>query len=101
MGLVLSTGRAKPTNRIAKRYLKQKRGVACEICKDTEHNFGGTVVPMPLILDHIDGNSDNWKLSNLRLVCGRCDMLLPTYKAKNRGNGRHYRRQRYAQGKSY
>ena len=102
-GLIFATtGRvAKPTNAIAKKYLIQKRGVACEICKDTEHNFGGTVVPMPLILDHIDGSSDNWKLSNLRLVCGRCDMLLPTYKNKNLGNGRHYRRQRYAQGKSY
>lgn len=89
------------TSHLAKKYLKQKRGVRCEICKDAEHNFGGKVVPMPLVLDHIDGNSDNWKLSNLRLVCGRCDMLLPTYKAKNRGNGRHYRRKRYAQGKSY
>ena len=50
---------------------------------------------------HIDGNSDNNALVNLRLVCGNCDMQLPTYKSKNRGNGRHNRRKRYSEGKSF
>ena len=57
--------------------------------------------PIPLVLDHMDGNSENNSLDNFRLVCGNCDMLLPTYKGKNAGNGRYSRRQRYAQGKSY
>jgi len=57
--------------------------------------------PIPLVLDHIDGNSENWAIENLRLVCGNCDMLLPTYKSKNRGRGRAYRRDRYASGKSF
>ena len=52
-------------------------------------------------MDHIDGNSDNWMDNNLRLVCGNCDMQLPTYKSKNLGNGRYKRRQRYLEGKSY
>lgn len=56
---------------------------------------------MPLILDHVDGDSDNWYLTNLRLVCGNCDMQLPTYKSKNWGNGRASRRKRYADAKSY
>ncbi|WIM86214.1 hypothetical protein PT015_14985 [Candidatus Mycobacterium wuenschmannii] len=38
---------------------------------------------------------------NLRLICPNCDSQLPTYKARNRGSGRHYRRQRYANGQSY
>ena len=42
--------------------------------------------PIPLVLDHIDGNSDNFKLTNLRLVCGNCDMQLPTYKSKNKNS---------------
>ena len=33
-------------------------------------------------------------------VCGNCNMQLPTFASKNRGNGRFYRRQRYAEGKS-
>jgi len=53
------------------------------------------------ILDHIDGNSDNNDRENLRLVCPNCDSQLPTYKARNKGNGRFYRRERYAAGKSY
>ena len=82
--------------RTAKRYLIEKNR-KCSICSNsTWLNF-----PIPLILDHIDGNADNWKLTNLRLVCGNCDMMLPTYKSKNRGNGRAWRRQRYAEGKSY
>lgn len=66
----------------AKKYLAEKRGHQCEICKNTE--WMG--VPIPLILDHINGKPDNWKLNNVRLVCGNCDMQLPTYKSKNKGN---------------
>ena len=80
-----------------KRYLLETRGNRCEICGIEEWN----TKPAPLIMDHIDGNSDSCVLDNLRLVCGNCDMQLPTYKAKNKGNGRYYRRIRYAEGKSY
>ena len=38
---------------------------------------------------------------NLRLVCPNCDSQLPTYKSRNRGSGRHSRRQRYRDGQSY
>lgn len=54
-----------------------------------------------LELDYIDGNSENNKLDNLRLLCPNCHSQTSTYKAKNRGNGRHFRRVRYAEGKSF
>lgn len=53
------------------------------------------------VLDHIDGDASNNLRVNLRLVCPNCDSQLPTYKNRNRGNGRAWRRQRYADGKSY
>lgn len=62
---------------------------------------GEQKVPIIKIVDYIDGNSGNWYFNNLRLVCGNCDMQLPTYKSKNKGNGRHYRIQRRKDGLSF
>jgi hypothetical protein len=81
----------------AKRYLLETRGRRCEICGGTD--WQGR--PIPLVLDHVNGNASDWTLLNLRMVCGNCDMQLPTYKSRNRGKGRAWRRKRYAQGKSY
>jgi len=85
------------TDATRKRILKEQRGIKCEICGITEW----TGEEVPLVLDHIDGNSSNNLEENLRLVCGNCDMLLPTYKNRNKGNGRAKRRKRYAIGRSF
>ena len=81
---------------IPKRYLCETRGHQCEVCK----NSMWCNKKIPLVLDHINGNSDDWRKINLRLICPNCDAQTSTYCGKNRGNGRFYRRQRYAQGKS-
>lgn len=83
--------------RVQKKYLIIKNGHKCSIC-NLEEWCGQKI---PLVMDHIDGNAENNLPANLRLVCGNCDMQLPTYKSKNKGNGRAYRRQRYAEGKTY
>lgn len=57
--------------------------------------------PIPLELDHIDGNANNQAMENLRLLCPNCHAQTPTYKGKNKGKGRHHRRERYAKGQSY
>jgi hypothetical protein len=84
-------------NRQARRYLTESAGHRCAIC-GIESWAGKDIL---LVVDHVDGNSDNQILSNLRLVCSNCDSQLPTYKGKNHGHGRQYRRTRYAEGKSY
>jgi hypothetical protein len=82
-----------------KRYLIQRDGEQCMDCGWSEKNkFSNTV---PIELEHIDGNSENNKLDNLKLLCPNCHSLTPTYKALNKGNGRHMRQQRYKDGKSY
>lgn len=64
--------------------LKELKGDCCSICGIKYWNNKELV----LIVDHIDGNSSNNSLDNLRLVCPNCDSQLPTYKAKNKGKGR-------------
>lgn len=96
---IRKTGKATTNsqNKTVREFLIVERGHQCEVCKETE--WCGN--PIPLLLDHKDGNSDNGNIDNLQLVCGNCDMQLPTYKGRNRGNGRFSRAQRYRDGKSY
>jgi|LakMenE01Jun11ns_1017448.scaffolds.fasta_scaffold9650491_2 hypothetical protein len=67
-----------------RKYLIRKHGNNCMICGQSGDNWNGK--PITLIVDHIDGKSNNNKLNNLRIVCPNCDCQLPTYKAKNKGN---------------
>lgn len=40
--------------------------------------------PIMIQLDHIDGNSHNHKLDNLRMRCPNCHSQTPTYSGKNK-----------------
>lgn len=40
----------------------------------------------PLELDHIDGNSNNNQLSNLRILCPNCHAQTKTYRGKNQSH---------------
>lgn len=71
-----------------KRYLERMHGHRCSICGNTE--WMGK--PIPLVVDHIDGNPSNCKVENFRLVCGNCDMQLDTYAGRNKGHGRTWRK---------
>jgi 5-methylcytosine-specific restriction endonuclease McrA len=79
--------------------LIRKHGAQCMLCNWNTPNI--VTNKCPIELDHIDGNSNNNSLSNLRLLCPNCHSIQPTYKSLNKGNGRHSRMNRYKAGKSY
>lgn len=82
-----------------KHYLVDKFGCKCMLCGWDKINPVSDKCPIEL--DHINGNSEDNRLENLRLICPNCHSLQPTYKSLNKGKGRHFRRQRYSEGKSY
>ena len=82
---------------VARKYLKEVRGNKCEICGILDW----TGQELTLIMDHINGNPYDWSMVNLRLICPNCDSLTATYKGRNKGNGRHSRRERYRKGLSH
>jgi len=70
--------------KLIRTYLIHKHGHKCMICGLSEWMNE----KIPLVCDHIDGNSNNNELNNFRVICNNCDSILPTFKGKNRGNGR-------------
>lgn len=82
------------TSRYIKNYLISVRGNKCETCGWCEVNPITNKVPIEL--EHSDGNWENNRPENLKLLCPNCHSLTPTYGSLNRGNGRKERKNTYA-----
>lgn len=53
----------------------------CEECGWAEKSNDGRI---PLELDHINGDSRDNRLNNLRILCPNCHSLKPTHRGRNR-----------------
>lgn len=76
---------------VMRRYLLETKG-SCEECGVSDAYNGK---PITLQCDHIDGNSDNNSLDNLRLLCPNCHSQTETWCGRNKKNTsrRKYARQ--------
>jgi Zn finger protein HypA/HybF involved in hydrogenase expression len=71
------------SNKLRKRLIEEGlKEYGCECCKLTE--WLGE--PIPLELDHIDGDHYNNLIENLKILCPNCHAKTPTYRGKNKKN---------------
>lgn len=79
----LRVGPGMNSNAIRKRLIREGvKEAKCECCGITEWNGQ----PAPLELDHINGNHDDNRLENLRILCPNCHAQTDTYRGRNKAN---------------
>jgi len=77
----LSNKHSIQSNKLRKRLIREEFFAAkCCICDNTTWNNK----PIPLELDHINGNHQDNTLSNLRIICPNCHAQTDTYRGKNK-----------------
>jgi hypothetical protein len=68
------------TSQTVKKYLLIHRGEVCQLCGQLPIWHGK---PLTLQIDHIDGNSDNNRLDNVRILCPHCHTQTSTFVSRN------------------
>lgn len=69
------------THKLKLRLIKE--GLKKHICENCQLNeWQGK--PIPIELDHVDGDRDNNQIENLKILCPNCHAQTDTYRGKNK-----------------
>lgn len=83
---ILVEGRPTGSHHLKKRLFREGlKRPACELCGWAERASDGRI---PVELDHINGDNDDNRLENLRILCPNCHSLQPTHRGLNRKSRR-------------
>ena len=63
-----------------KKWIKEDRGNKCEVCGVEEWNGK----PLTMEVDHIDGDTTNNIITNLKVLCPNCHSQTPTWRRKKK-----------------
>lgn len=73
--------KSKTLSKTIRNWLKKTRGSGCEECGwDGKHPLDNKSVTE---IDHIDGNAENCRPENLKILCPNCHAMTPTYRNRN------------------
>lgn len=71
-----------------RKLLLEKSDFKCSNIQCKWEGFNPITKRTTLQIDHINGNSEDNSINNLRVLCPNCHSLTPTWMILNRGNGR-------------
>ena len=81
-----------------RRHLIESSGEKCSECGWNRRNL--ITGRVPLEIDHVDGNAENNKENNLRVLCPNCHSLTPHFRNLNKGKGRQWRMKKYIKNRA-
>jgi 5-methylcytosine-specific restriction endonuclease McrA len=73
--------RRTPSARLKRAMLERGINDSCALCEIESEWLG---CPLPLEVDHIDGNWRNNRIENLRLLCPNCHSTTDTYRGRGK-----------------
>lgn len=80
------TGKTKNLCKFIRRWLHETRGTACSECGwDKKHPVDGAILTE---IDHVDGDAENCRPENLKILCPNCHSMTPTFRARNKNSKR-------------
>ena len=79
------TGKTRQLKKFIREYLLKERGTACSQCGWDEKHKDGSILTE---IDHIDGDAENCKIENLRILCPNCHALTDTFRVRNKNSKR-------------